>query len=503
MRYFNILGSLVFFAVGYIVLIQGQSLFLTNREIYTFIAFLGFGYIGMRGIGIGYLFRKPSKQFDFYMNLIFPISLFVIVVYGSFAESVPTTEPYRFFQTIYFVAMILDLVIFATIAYYFKHPFVVEIIDNPNSFFDIAHTQIKEARDRLAKISRLDVIISQIGISKKILDDAVNFREVGQDEKIKLIAKRVDAKLVDMGNYHELNLPENFPLFVKSIIVKFIESEDVIDIKNELKHSGICEHKMVLILAKDESLDNIYKNLTSDKTNIFITPKSTELTKLLLSPNPKEVFSTIVSSQIALTQISPFVVRITDNPNSFFDVAHTHIKEARDRLVKISRLDTIISQIGISKKILDDAVNFVKMGEDEKIKLIAKRVEAKFDEGRLDLPEDFPLSVKSIIVKFVESQDMIDIKDELKQSGILEGKMVLILAHDESLDSIYKNLTSDKTNMFITAKSTNLTKLLLSPNPKEVFSKIISSQIALIQISPYQVGGGVNDESIFFGRERE
>ena len=202
----------------------------------------------------------------------------------------------------------------------------------------------------------------------------------------------------------------------------------------------------------------------------------------------------------------PLVGEITDRPDSFLNIEHTQIKEARDRLVNISRLDTIISKIGVSKKILDDAVNFANMEQDEKIKLIAKRVEAKVvDKGgfyELNLPENFPLSIKNLIVKFVESGDVIDIKNELKHSGILEGKMVLILAKDESLESVYKNLTSDKTNMFITPRSTELTKLLLSPNPKEVFSKIISSQIALIQISPYQVGGGLNDESIFFGREK-
>ncbi len=261
------------------------------------------------------------------------------------------------------------------------------------------------------------------------------------------------------------------------------------------------------MIESTDIVDRLFTNL--NKVNaipqMVITSATTNRLKYINAIKAKECSKDTYHVALPtgnLEKDALLVVEITDRPDSFFDVSHTQIKETRDRLAKISRLDAIISQIGVSKKILDDAVNFTNMGQDEKIKLIAKRVEAKVVDNKLNLPENFPLSVKSIIIKFVESEDVIDIKNELKHSGILEGKMVLILAKDESLDTVYKNLTSDKTNMFITPRSTELTKLLLSPNPKEVFSKIISSQIALTQISPYQIGGGVNDESIFFGREK-
>ncbi len=116
MRYFNILGSLVFLAIGYMVLIQGQSFLLTTREIYTYSAFLGLAYIATQGIGL--LFRKPGKQSGFYMDLIFSI-LPLFIVYESFARSVPVTESYSFFQIIYLSVVILDLVIFTAVAYRF------------------------------------------------------------------------------------------------------------------------------------------------------------------------------------------------------------------------------------------------------------------------------------------------------------------------------------------------------------------------------------------------
>jgi menaquinone-dependent protoporphyrinogen IX oxidase len=70
------------------------------------------------------------------------------------------------------------------------------------------------------------------------------------------------------------------------------------------------------------------------------------------------------------------------------------------------------------------------------------------------------------------------------------------------MNTLYEAWTKEKTNMFVTLLASDLSNLLLSPKPKEVLSQVISSQIALTQISPYQIGGGVNKESLFFGREK-
>jgi hypothetical protein len=52
----------------------------------------------------------------------------------------------------------------------------------------------------------------------------------------------------------------------------------------------------------------------------------------------------------------------------------------------------------------------------------------------------------------------------------------------------------------VTPQSKELTHLLLSPSPLDVFAKLIASQVKVTRISPYQTKGGVKKESVFFGR---
>jgi len=107
------------------------------------------------------------------------------------------------------------------------------------------------------------------------------------------------------------------------------------------------------------------------------------------------------------------------------------------------------------------------------------------------------------MVRCIEATRVIDTKEEIKKSGILEGKIVLIISLAEELThNLYREWTHDTANLYVTLQSHQLTHLLLSPNPQEVLANVVASQIALTQISPYQIGGGVNNEAIFFGRKK-
>ena len=215
----------------------------------------------------------------------------------------------------------------------------------------------------------------------------------------------------------------------------------------------------------------------------------------------------IISYQIFfLIYRNPFILQLSENPTDIFNFTLKELKKAKGIIPKINRLNSTLEKVGISEKMLNNAIAFILENEKEKITTIAQRVGAKIRHyehySELKLSENFPLSVDMLSVKFINSKSIIDIKDEIHHSGILEGRIILLLAEEEIMTLIHKELTNDKTNMLVTLLPSDLTKLLLSPNPKEVLAEIISSQIALTQISPYQIGGGVNRESIFFGRER-
>jgi hypothetical protein len=203
---------------------------------------------------------------------------------------------------------------------------------------------------------------------------------------------------------------------------------------------------------------------------------------------------------------NPLIVKLTKNPNELLNLPHAQLPQAKKRLQNINQLETTLAKAEVSPKILQNAIEFTSTDNLTKITTIAQRVGARLKQHKsyyeLRLAENFPLSVDGLSVKFIESQSVIDVKDEVRDSGILEGRIVLLLASEEMMHEIYREITSDKTNMWVTLRGSDLTRLLLSPKPKEILAEIISSQIALTQISPYQIGGGVNRESIFFGRER-
>jgi len=50
--------------------------------------------------------------------------------------------------------------------------------------------------------------------------------------------------------------------------------------------------------------------------------------------------------------------------------------------------------------------------------------------------------------------------------------------------------------------SRELTNLLLSPHPIDVFVSLLANQLSITHISPYQTGGGVTKDSAFFGRDK-
>ena len=61
--------------------------------------------------------------------------------------------------------------------------------------------------------------------------------------------------------------------------------------------------------------------------------------------------------------------------------------------------------------------------------------------------------------------------------------------------------TKDRTNKWVAPSRSELTNLLLSPTPEMTLANLLASQLTLTQLSPYQLGGGVNREAIFFGRQ--
>ncbi|OAD20413.1 ATPase AAA [Candidatus Thiomargarita nelsonii] len=60
----------------------------------------------------------------------------------------------------------------------------------------------------------------------------------------------------------------------------------------------------------------------------------------------------------------------------------------------------------------------------------------------------------------------------------------------------------NRANQWVVPNNRELTTLLLSPKPIEVFAHLLASQMEVTNLSPYQTGAGVIKDSAFFGREK-
>jgi hypothetical protein len=99
----------------------------------------------------------------------------------------------------------------------------------------------------------------------------------------------------------------------------------------------------------------------------------------------------------------------------------------------------------------------------------------------------------------MEETDILSHIKKIKDSG---SQVCLVILPYEGLQTgLY--LTAKKfDNWLVVPELPILTELLLSPTPLDVFARLVSSQIKVTRISPYQTGGGVNKEAVFFGREQ-
>jgi len=79
--------------------------------------------------------------------------------------------------------------------------------------------------------------------------------------------------------------------------------------------------------------------------------------------------------------------------------------------------------------------------------------------------------------------------------------VILIFGNDSHYQwGLY--LTAQKTsNKWVAPQSGELSSLFLSPNADKVLMSILAGQLSLQYISPYQIGGGVKKQGIFFGRK--
>ena len=163
----------------------------------------------------------------------------------------------------------------------------------------------------------------------------------------------------------------------------------------------------------------------------------------------------------------------------------------------------------VSAKQLEEALAFVQNSSPAKqADLLAKRLGAIQCEETstaelftVYLHDSFVLNLPKLLYYFPSAEQTgTELLNQLQQREEMAlQKVVLITQNYDQLEAL-RPYGEDTSNLWVIPDNIELTQWLLSPEPVSAFTKLITEQLQVTQISPYQTHSGVNKDAIFFGR---
>jgi hypothetical protein len=118
----------------------------------------------------------------------------------------------------------------------------------------------------------------------------------------------------------------------------------------------------------------------------------------------------------------------------------------------------------------------------------------------LQLSKNFPLNIPQLQVFFPNNLAVEDVFDQLKNIPQAQNDITLIIGNSSEYQRKLYAKTKDVSNKWIAPLGNELSRYLLSQDAETSLAEILAGQLSLQQISPYRIGGGVANESLFFGR---
>jgi WD40 repeat protein len=208
---------------------------------------------------------------------------------------------------------------------------------------------------------------------------------------------------------------------------------------------------------------------------------------------------------------NPMVVHAQRSPANLRSYPLAHMAAADHALRRARRLDSTITAAGIPATRWERALSGAKEPQ------AAATAFAEAIGGRLGAslsPDTWALSLPHLRLRFARDTAVAVIDGTRLESGDAERRMadvfqegrgpsqVLVLdrTHSQNARQVLKGVPRVRC---VVLSANRLRDLLLADEPVRLLETTIAEQIAVSELSPYQVAGGVKLENLFFGRERE
>ncbi|RKZ72609.1 MAG: hypothetical protein DRR19_31920, partial [Candidatus Parabeggiatoa sp. nov. 1] len=204
----------------------------------------------------------------------------------------------------------------------------------------------------------------------------------------------------------------------------------------------------------------------------------------------------------------PIVQALSADTSRLLTTPLEQLAQTKRLLQRTHRLDTVLVNNEVPVEWLDNAIHFATMSNAQRTALLAQRLIAtekateNADIFMLKLGEAFPLNLSRCLLYFpptdLPTQDVVL---QLQQDEMV-FQNVLVISLEASQQNALRPHGENLTTQWIVPNSRELTELLLSPEPTQVFVRLLANQLKVTNLSPYQTRGGVTKDSSFFGREK-
>lgn len=202
--------------------------------------------------------------------------------------------------------------------------------------------------------------------------------------------------------------------------------------------------------------------------------------------------------------------QLSKNPENLMYMSPRLLVVVQNLLNDSPKLETAFAAISVSKSRLDNVILFYyDWNSEERCKYLVECLEASSEPVtkdhihlyKLKMIGNFMLNMDQCLLAFPLGD--IPANEVISHIKKIEGafyQVCLFITFNEQQQAEIRKTSLNLDNLFVTPQSKELTHLLLSPYPLDVFARLIASQVKVTRISPYQTKGGVKKESVFFGR---
>ncbi len=225
---------------------------------------------------------------------------------------------------------------------------------------------------------------------------------------------------------------------------------------------------------------------------------------------PAAVVSFLLTLTVLLLFTHPLIRRLSAEPSALLRWSPSDLPKVRTLLRLTGRLSTVLADAEVDRELLDRAIDFFRGNDaDARLRRLAARLgmkpEATADAELRALPlgTGFPLNLERCLVHLPPSgRPASEVLTRLRARPETRDQITLVVAAAAAVqDTLHRRAASDLATLQVVPSGVELTELLLSPEPVRVLARIIASQVTRTRISPYQTGGGVNRDAVFFGRD--